>query len=333
MTYPTAKGQTINPNFLLPPTRVQRQFLVLPDSSTKEVYFGEKGRSGQIATKDITQEDYLQTLVKDATNYAAGLTDYISITLRDRAYTSATSPDLKFKFLVNPNTLQMNRQTVDGESMTRAGMQSGVWGDTLDISLAGQTAGQYFAGTLVDTNRDQSLSYTNLVQLMAVYENNGMWFEGEVAAQQQLGTTPWALKQIQLQADVILRWQNFIWHGCFTEMSLDEDATHPYICKFSLSFMAWKERFSTDSPWLNSLPNNQYFGHSYENYPVARRQNRGGAAGPPQTLAMQAAVQGNPASVNPTFSPGIPAPAATTLTPFKLLENSTSVKGIPGASS
>ena len=139
--------------FPMPPTRAERTILVAPVPYDLTIPFISEGDQtdpypGQVeATKVISALDFLQTLRTDPTNYAAGLTDYLSVTLRDRA---GTGQPLIYKFLVNPATIQMNRQVVDAEALTRSGMQMGVWGDVLDISMSGQTAGQYFAGVLVD---------------------------------------------------------------------------------------------------------------------------------------------------------------------------------------
>jgi hypothetical protein len=217
--------------------------------------------------KTITPIDFAQSRVARIATLTAGLTDYIYIRLKHRGL--AKGDDAVFKFLVNPETLQVNRQVVDAESLTRAGMQTGIWGDLLDINLSGVTAGQYFAGVLVDEYSDYSASNRNLMELVSVYENNGVWFEGETGAKPVGFPASEARKQIQLQADVTLAFGNFIWSGCFTSLTVDDSSDTPYYNKFSLSFMAWRERFKSTSPWQNSIaaaPADAYRGHAYELY-------------------------------------------------------------------
>ena len=214
-------------------------------------------------TKALSQLDFEQTRVRQDVGLASGLMgDFIYIKLKSRGFGGA---DLVWKFLVNPETIQINRQVVDAESMSRAGLQTGIWGDLTDISISGVTAGQYFAGVLVDMYGEQSRSFSSVMELMAVYENNGTWFEGESTGNAAAADAI-TRKQMQIQADVELAYGNFIWSGCFTEMTLDDSADTPYYNKFTLGFMAWKERFRRDSPWRNSISDNQYFGHAYELY-------------------------------------------------------------------
>lgn len=214
-------------------------------------------------TKALSQSDFEQTRVRQDVGLASGLMgDFIYIKLKSRGFGGA---DLVWKFLVNPETIQINRQVVDAESMSRAGLQTGIWGDLTDISISGVTAGQYFAGVLVDMYGEQSRSFSSVMELMAVYENNGTWFEGEATGNAALADAI-TRKQVQIQADVEVAYGNFIWSGCFTEMTLDDSADTPYYNKFTLGFMAWRERFRRDCPWRNSIGDNQYFGHAYELY-------------------------------------------------------------------
>lgn len=267
--------------WLLPPMRSAKRIMPIPVDIPELPFQGSEGGGGggyeSILSSKIVQTynrvegqktispvDFSQSRVATLT---AGLTDYIYIRLKHRGL--AKGDDVVFKFLVNPETLQVNRQVVDAESLTRAGMQTGIWGDLLDINLAGVTAGQYFAGVLVDEYSDYAASNRNLMELVSVYENNGVWFEGETGAKPVGFPAAEARKQIQLQADVTLAFGNFIWSGCFTSLTVDDSADTPYYNKFSLGFMAWRERFKSTSPWQNSIaaaPADAYRGHAYELY-------------------------------------------------------------------
>lgn len=234
------------------------------DILSSKVIQSYKRKTGQ---KPITGLDFDQSRVTRIADKAAGLTDYIYVRLKHRGL--GKGEDAVYKFLVNPETIQVSRQVVDAEAMTRAGMQTGIWGDTLDITISGVTAGQYFAGVLIDGYSDYSASNRNLQELVAVYENNGSWFEGETGAAPAAMAPDATRKQIQMHADVQLVFGNFIWFGCFTNLSVDDTADTPYYNKFNLSFMAWKERFKSSSPWRNSIApdaSEEYRGHAYELY-------------------------------------------------------------------
>ena len=252
--------------FLLPPMRPQKRMLVI-DSDQQAIPVESRSRDSEgnltIAAlkRTITQSDFEQSWVTLATETAAKLTNYLYIRLKGRGVDTGTP--LEFQFLINPDMISVNHQTVDAESLTRGGPQVGLWGETTDISISGSTAGQYFADTLVDGFGEYSLSYRNFMMLQAVYENNGYWFEGEAAGSRVLAASH-TLRQIQLQADVELGFGNFIWSGCFTDFSVDDTADTPYYNKFSLGFMVWKERYRASSPWRNSISNDSVGGHAYE---------------------------------------------------------------------
>lgn len=270
--------------------------------------------------KTITGLDFEQSRVTPIADKTAGLTDFIYVRLKHRGL--GKGEDATFKFLVNPETVQVSRQVVDAEALTRAGLQTGIWGDTLDITISGVTAGQYFAGVLIDGFSDYTASNRNLMELVAVYENNGSWFEGETGAAPAAIAPSATRKQIQMQADVQLVFGNFIWSGCFTSMTVDDTADTPYYNKFSLSFMAWRERFKSSSPWQNSMEADapdQYRGHAYELY---QRRAKKDEKSSPTDNQLTAATAASP------LSGGSPNTA-----PFLDRVVPTTSSGIPGASS
>ena len=94
------------------------------------------------------------------------------------AYNQAATAS--YRFLINPNTAQVSRNTEDSQAFTRAGWQFGVWGEGLvHVSMAGHTPGYYWAKGLTDEYAYFTESWRNLQQLVIVFENNGYWFEGE----------------------------------------------------------------------------------------------------------------------------------------------------------
>jgi hypothetical protein len=198
--------------------------------------------------------------IYEAISYAkTTLTDYVTIRIPSRG--SDYDGYFTYRFLINPKTVQVSRQTMDAHSMTRSGWQFGVWGeDTIDLAVSGTTAGEYFQNGLTDRWEEFSLSYQNIMGLVNVFENNGYFFEGE-QANTQWNAPDFMRKRIKCQGDVEFSVGNFIWSGMFTSMTMTHTADTPYFNTFEFGFLAWKERFKTNSPWIDSIHNDVYRGH------------------------------------------------------------------------
>jgi hypothetical protein len=199
-----------------------------------------------------------------------GFKDFIVIRVPHRGFdeNGNTDPNLaaEYRFLINPATISVNRETIDSQAMTRAGWQFGVWGEGMvNIHLSGQTPGQYFALGLTDEFYYFTQSYRNLIELQTVFENNGYWFEGEEAASGPLATD-YTRRRIKAHQDIELIVGNFIWSGMFDSMTVKQDAQSPFLSSYELSFVAWKERFRAGSPYPDTKHNEVQRGHSYRNY-------------------------------------------------------------------
>jgi hypothetical protein len=193
-------------------------------------------------------------------------TNYMDIRIADRREgPTVTKPEpLVFRFLINPYAINVSRNTIDAQSMARAGWQVGFWGDdTVEIRLEGVTAGQYFTLGLTNNFNEHTASYRNFMEFVSLFENNGYWFEGEDIDNSTLANDA-LRRRIRFHSDVELRVGNFCWSGCFTDLEFTEDADKPYQISFSATFMAWKERFVDASPWRDSIHNDVYRGHAYE---------------------------------------------------------------------
>lgn len=228
--------------------------------------FAERSASGVNAST--------QSLDPDSGNVVAAkrpyFSDYVRIRLPHRGLDSHGNPDFstpaEFRFVINPTTLQVSRDTVDVQSLSRSGWQFSVWGDGLvNISISGTTAGQYFALGLTDEFHYYTKSFRNLEQLTLFFENNGYFFEGEGMALGALAPD-FTRRRIKCHQDVELYVGNFIWSGMFDSFSYMLDAENPFLAKFNLSFTAWKERFDANSPYLNSRECDIERGHVYKAY-------------------------------------------------------------------
>lgn len=222
-------------------------------------------------TKLLVGEQELQVQGTDYNLVAAKrtLTDYIYIRLFGRnlgADEDDPSDALVYRFLVNPKSIDVSYSTIDGMSMTRNGWQLGIFGeDIVSVTLSGQTAGQYFAEGLSSEYEELTASYRNLMDLVAVFENNGYFFEGEDENPSAFANDL-QRRKIQGHHDVELVVGNFIWRGAFSHMTVIDSADTPYATNFNLTFMAWKERYRSESPWLNSIENGVYRGHAMEKF-------------------------------------------------------------------
>lgn len=210
---------------------------------------------------DLTPEDF------SATFSARTQTDYLTIKINGR--TDDNGNDLVFRFTINPESLNIARDVLDAQALTRAGWQIGVWGDNFTrITGKCTTAGQYFGRSgLTDYLQEFTVSYRNLIAFVTLFENNGYWFEGEQVTDGPL-TPDYNRKRIKMHSDVIFQVDNFIWHGMFQSVSITESSEQPYLATFSFDFIAWKERFKDESPWgsIEGLRSEGYHGHSYEAY-------------------------------------------------------------------
>jgi hypothetical protein len=246
-------------------------------------------------------------------------TDYVYIRLVGRGVganqqPSTSNPPAVYRFLINPATVQVSRNTIDGQAMTRAGWQIGVWGeDAIQINLSGKTAGQYFALGLTDEFQPFTESYRNYEQLQMVFENNGYWFEGEQLGDGAL-SADFTRRRIKMHSDVELVVGNFIWYGMFDTMTTTQSADEPYHMNFQLSFVAWKERFRPGSPYNNLIINDVYRGHDFSVWESTGTAQQAG--NPANTAANTASLPPNtpanlPASpfTEPTIAGGFMSPA------------------------
>lgn len=274
------------------PTRGENRNLPLPiDRSQFPGILDPSGKSG-IPTDfnfadSLSEEDFAFSNVRDK------LTDYITVRINGR--TDANGNPYVYRFLINPESLSISRSTVDGQTMTRAGWQFGVWGeDFVRISGKGTTAGQYFAGTLTDALADYTLSYRNLLALKVLFENNGYWFEGENKLDNGPLASNYLRRRIKQHSDVVFAADNFIWNGMFQSLTVVDSADTPYFNTFSFNFIAWKERFKDTSTWLDITRSELYRGHAYE----SNLSTSGTISYKPGTLKTNTVLEAVPSSLS-----------------------------------
>ena len=246
------------------------------------------GNVGGIVGVKISEQD-LETTAALTAPYG----DYVRLRIPGRGTTETGKPDpnasIYFQFLINPAQITITRQQLDAQAMARAGWQLGVWGeDFISISMEGKTPGRYFANGLTDAYADFSMSYRHLEALEVFVENNGYWFEGEQSAEGPLATAGFTRRQIKMHSDVELSVGEFIWSGMFESLTVREDSQTPFLMNFSLSFIAWKEAFFRETPYLNPINKSMQRGHTSDAYLLAIAN--------PEALPAASALSGGPPS-------------------------------------
>lgn len=230
--------------------------------------------SGMDSPEQLGYEGNRQRIVQNSDFYVTAAlkpyVDYVSIVIQNRGIDAQGVNDptqnAVFRFLINPSQVQISRQTLDTQAMSRAGWQFGVWGeDMVQVNLTGKTAGQFFAFGNTDTYQPYTQSYRNLEQLQVVFENNGYWFEGEQAAEGPLAAD-FARRRIKMHQDVQLIVGNYMWSGMFESLQVNQTADSPFLMDFQLSFIAWKERYRPGSPYQDTIHNDLQRGNAYSVY-------------------------------------------------------------------
>jgi hypothetical protein len=260
-----ANNPNVSPQTL--PTRGEKRIIPTPVNpftvsadaqqvlGNKPRIFTNTGRTSLVDSKDFETHAALSPFV-----------EYVLVRIPHRGVSTTgqmTDDVAVYRFLINPSQMTVNRQTLDGQVLTRGGWQIGLWGeDMLEISMNGKTAGQYFAFGLTDIFEPYTESFRNLQQLQVVFENNGYWFEGEQQAEGPLAAD-FARRRIKMHADVELIVGNFIWQGMFDSLTISQNADTPFLMDFSFTFIAWKERFRKGSPYKDTIHNDLQRGHAY----------------------------------------------------------------------
>ena len=249
---------------LLLPMRAEKRFVPIDASALVGQLQQNLTLMGEPGKAVPTTSDFFVTAAKRE------FVDYVVVRIPHRGLdaSGSSNPDLtaEYRFLINPQTAQVGRNTEDSQTFARGGWQFGVWGEGLiAVSMTGHTPGQYWSYGLTDGYAYFSESWRNLQQLVMVFENNGYWFEGEESNEGPLAPG-YTRRRIKKHQDVQLVVGNFVWHGMFDEFSYTLDAEHPYRAEFRLTFLAWKERFRQSSPYPWGIRTKVERGHSYGAY-------------------------------------------------------------------
>ena len=137
------------------PTRAEKRLIPQQVNATMlqetfDIYNELEGNYGAPQGNHVRDTDFYVT---PSTAAKRLLTDYIKVRIPHRGVNSSSlQPDpVEFRFLINPHTITVNRQTVDTQTLTRGGWQFGIWGeDCFMVQMQGTSAGSYFTKGLTD---------------------------------------------------------------------------------------------------------------------------------------------------------------------------------------
>lgn len=92
-----------------------------------------------------------------------------------------------------------------------------------------------------------------------------------------------------------------MWYGMFESLTISQSADAPFLMNFQISFVAWKERFRSGSPYKDTIHNDVKRGHDYGTWQSTALavQQAGGSFSATQSVAFTP----NAAALTPTFLP------------------------------
>ena len=137
--------------------------------------------------------------------------------------------------LVNPQEFTRNYEQTTDPVKTRSGFIVNMWLEKpLSITSKGVSAGQYAfqpgsGGGLVHYNRIQTVSYQNLMSLVAMFKNNGYIFTDGSFGQSNQGIPLIALS-------LYIYYDNHLYIGSFDEFEITDDGMKPYNLSYSWKF-------------------------------------------------------------------------------------------------
>lgn len=135
--------------------------------------------------------------------------------------------------LVNPSSFERNYEnSVDSSVKARRGNVVHSWIERpMSISCSGTTAAQYVVGPdgsggLTGTLRTHSISYFNLLSLIAIYKTNGVIYNG-VAAERGIPVVAFS---------IFIYYDHHVYIGSFDDFSVNDGADKPHNLGYSFKF-------------------------------------------------------------------------------------------------
>lgn len=148
--------------------------------------------------------------------------------------TAKKTPPQDLMLFVNPSSWSRSVSKVQQNIWTRNGIKTERWGDDLEqISASGVISGFYTAETgLTRLERWQAASYTNFMNLVQIYKNNGC----VVGTSYGEDVVPSSRNRILDVGHIIIIYAEDIFIGNFESFEITEDAENPFTLNYSFTF-------------------------------------------------------------------------------------------------
>lgn len=149
------------------------------------------------------------------------------------ALTGSQGQRMEIVMLLNPETMNHGKTNATYSSYTRKGYVNQLWGPNQDILTAqGRSAAFMVPGIGLSTFlRTRSFAFVNLMALVSAYKHNGY----QILDPTQ--TNALFTRVISRVTGVEIHYDNQIFMGHFSNFTLDEDDTHPYLFNYNFEFI------------------------------------------------------------------------------------------------
>lgn len=182
----------------------------------------------QITRENVSSELLELVGFQDAVSGAAE--PILPITIRIADKTGAT---LEFTLLINPDNMNHGKTHSTYFNYTRQGYVTQSWGPNQDlITATGKTAAFMVPGTgLTDASERSSVSFHNIMALLATYRNNGYNLIDPLALQTEVTR----VTNLVHGACILYDGQEF--YGHFNNFTLDNSADSPFTFSYNFEFV------------------------------------------------------------------------------------------------
>jgi hypothetical protein len=156
-------------------------------------------------------------------------------------YNTRTDTDInKLVLFINPKDLVIGQQQIVSNSYTRRGWVNVAWGNQqATLSASGVSSGFYFyaegKGGLTNFYRRRTPSFINIMDLMALFKNNGWYFLNGMT-NPSLFKDGWS-RVISVMDSIKIEYDGSTYIGSFSTFNLNDIANSPYKMEYSFEFI------------------------------------------------------------------------------------------------
>ena len=143
-------------------------------------------------------------------------------------------------FMVNPTDVTIGQTFISGDSYTREGWVSSLWGRGQPTILAnGSTAAFYVGGKgLTSLSRGSSLSFRNFMSILGMFKNNGYYFLSGTENKDLFDAVGVNRGRVISVMDLIkISYDGVDYIGSFNTFTIDETAEAPFRFNYNFEFI------------------------------------------------------------------------------------------------